>query len=624
MMLVRFATLCFLLAVTVARHGLVSSQEISLGSFTERAHNVNGELFALSERVLEIRNFEYDGLGPAVYFWIDTSPTPTAGGMGLASPWNEPACAMQLTQAADGMETVIVELPEGSSVADFAGGSFSIWCEAFSANFGEVVIPSSLEGLPGASAVDLACSAGGADNEPPAIAMTPEGYNCEPLHEDLQVRWKVVGDNNDALAIELVGRIDDDQYMAFGRSGRDDETFMEGADAVVADISLEGEFRARDLYMGVRGQCSAGEGVCPDGQFGFTNDATDVSGAADFGLTLIRYTRSLGATDVDAEVELQSGGLGAIDRVISLDEDTFIVWAIGPLSASNGFPNFHTIYPGSSGEDKDYSLNFGREVMDNCTPLVGGGGGGETELAEPFERPVLGQGDNVVEFEAHIGLSGGPRGYMAISGGRTAWGISWYLNGYIVPELELRRGTTYRFLVNGGDDPATSSVYHPLYITDSIAGGYAGLTAEERKEETVFAGIDIITETEQGVTEFEPTAVGPICSYTAGDDTMAAFENLSDYDTYFATLDSSCADDMNITSAAGVLEFAPDENTPDLLYYQCVTHQNLGWKINIVNADGTSNADGPSNEDETSGTKAATHIHFGLMALAFVLAIAGL
>jgi len=380
-----------------------------------------------------------------------------------------------------------------------------------------------------------------------------------------------------------VGRIDDDQYMAFGRSGRDDETFMEGADAVVADISLDGEFRARDLYMGVRAQCSAGTGVCPDGQFGFTDDATDVSGEADFGLTLIRYTRSLSATDVDAELELQSGGLGAIDRVISLDEDTFIVWAIGPLSPSNGFPNFHTIYPGSSGEDKDYSLNFGREVTDNCTPLVGAGGG-ETELAEPFERPVLGQGDNVVEFEAHIGLSGGPRGYLAISGGRTAWGISWYLNGYIVPELELRRGTTYRFLVNGGDDPAIGSVYHPLYITDSIAGGYAGLTAEERKQETVFAGLNILTETEQGVTEFEPTAIGPICSYTAGPDTMAAFENLSDYDIYFATLDSSCADDVSITSAAGVLEFTPDENTPDLLYYQCVTHQNLGWKINIVDA----------------------------------------
>jgi len=368
MVLVRFATLFFLLAVTVARHGRVSSQEISLGSFTERAHDVNGQVFALSERVLEIRNFEYDGQGPAVYFWIDTSPSPTAGGMGLASPWNEPPCAMQLTQAADGTETVIVELPDGSSIADYAGGSFSVWCEAFSANFGEVVIPSSLEGLPDASAVDLTCSAGGMDSGPPAIAMTPEGYNCEPLHEDLQVRWKVIGDNNDTLAIELVGRIDVDQYMAFGRSGRDDETFMEGADAVVADISLEGEFLARDLYLGVRAQCSAGTGVCPDGQFGFTNDAMDVSGEADFGLTLVRYTRSLNVIDVDVELELQSGGLGAIDRMISLDEDTFIVWAIGPLSISNDFPNFHTIYPGSSGEDKDYSLNFGREVTDNCTP----------------------------------------------------------------------------------------------------------------------------------------------------------------------------------------------------------------------------------------------------------------
>ena len=93
-----------------------SAQEINIGSFRERQHNVSGDVVALSERVLEIRNFEYDGQGPAVYFWIDTSSVPSSGGKGLVSPWNAPACGKRLGRSADGTETVRVELPEGSSL----------------------------------------------------------------------------------------------------------------------------------------------------------------------------------------------------------------------------------------------------------------------------------------------------------------------------------------------------------------------------------------------------------------------------------------------------------------------------------------------------------------------------
>jgi hypothetical protein len=64
----------------------------------------------------------------------------------------------------------------------------------------------------------------------PTIASTPEGYNCEALNEDYQVRWRVNGDN---LDIELVGDIPDEAYMAFGVSGLPDRTWMLGADIVV-------------------------------------------------------------------------------------------------------------------------------------------------------------------------------------------------------------------------------------------------------------------------------------------------------------------------------------------------------------------------------------------------------
>jgi len=175
--------------------------------------------------------------------------------------------------------------------------------------FGEFQIPSVLDGLPGADTVVLRCAdgddGGGSPTEAPTdplleetpdIAVTPDGFNCEPLHENLQVRWQVEDFN---LYMDLVGRISDDEYMAFGPSGSDNATSMLGADPVVVDIDpTDGNFRARDLYMGTRAQCSAGSGVCPDGQFTFFYDVTDVSGEQDAGLTLIRYTRPLNPNNV--------------------------------------------------------------------------------------------------------------------------------------------------------------------------------------------------------------------------------------------------------------------------------------------------------------------------------------
>ncbi len=55
--------------------------------------------------------------------------------------------------------------------------------------------------------------------------------------------------------------------------------------------------------------------------------------------------------------------------------------------------------------------------------------------------------------------------------GRPGWGIAWYVNGSLIPELVLRRGKTYTFIVEGGDDPSLQSSYHPLYITNLIGGG---------------------------------------------------------------------------------------------------------------------------------------------------------
>ena len=64
--------------------------------------------------------------------------------------------------------------------------------------------------------------------------------------------------------------------------------------------------------------------------------------------------------------------------------------------------------------------------------------------------------------------------------GRAGWGIAWYINGTLIPELIVERNKTYTFIVEGGTDPNALSNYHPLYITDSIGGGRLQNTQQER------------------------------------------------------------------------------------------------------------------------------------------------
>ena len=64
--------------------------------------------------------------------------------------------------------------------------------------------------------------------------------------------------------------------------------------------------------------------------------------------------------------------------------------------------------------------------------------------------------------------------------GRAGWGIAWYINGTLIPELIVERNKTYTFIVEGGTDSDALSNYHPLYITDSIGGGRLQNTQQER------------------------------------------------------------------------------------------------------------------------------------------------
>ena len=160
------------------------------------------------------------------------------------------------------------------------------------------------------------------------------------------------------------------------------------------------------------------------------------------------------------------------------------------------------------------------------------------------------------------------------------------MNDLLIPVIELRRGTTYTFRVSGGNNPESNAEFHPFYLTSSPFGGYIQLTPEVRAQETVYAGI-IVTKTDSdgGVLEFESTVQAPPCIYTVTDASKDASSGDSSYQDFFDTLDTSCQQNTEIIDAAAVFEFTPDDDTPDLIYYHCVTHRNLGWKIMVLDID---------------------------------------
>lgn len=70
-----------------------------------------------------------------------------------------------------------------------------------------------------------------------------------------------------------------------------------------------------------------------------------------------------------------------------------------------------------------------------------------------------------------------------MNAGKPSWGIAWYINGLLIPELTLQRGVEYTFTVEGGvggPHGNNSAKLHPFYITDSPVGGYIDQLDEDK------------------------------------------------------------------------------------------------------------------------------------------------
>nr|XP_045605289.1 protein Skeletor, isoforms B/C-like isoform X2 [Procambarus clarkii] len=507
-------------------------------------HGVTSDrIVVVDAQTFLIPNFSYDGAAPDAYFWVGKGSNP--GPSGILVP-DENGSEEPLKRYSG--KTIVITLPGDLTVfdIDFLG----VWCRAFHANFGHVRIPKSL-------------------NVPPSLKMlgvAPQTkLNCEVLWDDLalEVRWAVAGES---IVMQLVARISDGQYMSFGTSGSLTRSVMVGGDVVVAWLDqTTGRGVAEDYHLTAKAQCQGGQGSCPDEKLtGGSNNVRLLNAALINDFTMLTFQRPLRAVDRH-------------DAAILTNGSQAVIWAVGPIN-SQGDTSYHSLRLRG-----DMFIDFGRTPKWNC-PLP--------EEQSSTSRPAVSKGpvkpapaapaanpwyippipcyepeDGV--FYAQIGPTGGTSGYNSITG-HVGWGISWYINGLLIPEINVVRGKSYTFVVEGGFDPEVPSRYHPFYITDDPEGGYEFKTPAERSRVKVLAGVE---QDRDGSPV--PSAYGRLCEWH--EDPNQPASTFTSFGAYQRTLKLDCQEGQ-----PGVLQWTPDANTPDTVYYQCYTHRFLGWKINVL------------------------------------------
>ncbi|XP_032682523.1 protein Skeletor, isoforms B/C isoform X2 [Odontomachus brunneus] len=504
-----------------------------LPEFSRLAHDLrSGNISILDSKTIYIPNLHYDGGGPDAYFWVGNGSEPSH--FGIKVP-NEVGSLAPL-RGYQGEDIEIV-LPGNLTVYDI--NWLAVWCVEYRHNFGYVLIPKDLDVPPALGQTKITTSS----------TPTPKQVsNCkEMLQGRVQVQWQLIGEN---VQIRVSGRIREDQYVAFGLSGREGKAEMIGGDVVVIGYDNKtGEFIAEDYYMSDIAQCDGKKGVCPDKRIGGRNDAVLVNGERKNGITTVTYTRPLRTNEP------------VKDRMIP-EAETSVIAAIGPLN-SRGEANAHERFDKTT---EDIRIDFTSRNVHECTNSLYNIP--DAPDLKPWTPAVINDKDI---FSVKIGPTGAKRGYSQITG-TPSWGIAWYINDLLIPEITVERGQTYTFIVEGGNDSANPARYHPFYITSSPEGGFGQKNEKERMEQKVFAGVKYDP---NGYPY--PTAAGRYCEWART--SVDSADNYETFDSFFRTLELKCD-----KGEPAKLVWTVEEDTPDLIYYQCYSHNYLGWKINVVDA----------------------------------------
>ncbi|XP_057663015.1 protein Skeletor, isoforms B/C isoform X1 [Diorhabda carinulata] len=510
-----------------------------LPEFKRLAHGLRSDnISILDAKTFYIPNLHYDGAGPDAYFWVGNGSEPTSFGIKVPNEMG----SLDPLRGYQG-EDIEIQLPGLLTVYDIDW--LAVWCVQYRHNFGHVHIPKD---------IDVPPALGQTKVSPPwwynPTSTTPRTIppaNCrEFLDKRLQVRWQI---EDDFVDIILTAKIPEDQYIAFGLSGASGKPQMVGGDVIVAFYDMETDtFHAEDYYISHTAQCDGKQGVCPDERIGGRNDVTLISGSRDNGITSIKIRRPLKTNEA------------IHDQPIPLQGSVSVIAAFGPLNSLKE-ANAH------NADDKtteDSRIDFSNYEDHDCTIDLEDLG---TQNGPKPWKPAVIIGETI--FNARLGPAGGKRGYTAITG-QPSWGIAWYLNDLLIPEITLERGQTYTFVVEGGDDSTNPARYHPFYITDSKEGGFGQKSREDQRKQKVFAGIEYNEEDYP-----YPSLAGRYCEWTHKSvDRSAESET---FDEFIKTLRLECDQ-----GEPAYLNWTVPSDAPDLLYYQCYTHTNLGWKIHIV------------------------------------------
>ncbi|XP_038046212.1 protein Skeletor, isoforms B/C-like isoform X2 [Patiria miniata] len=491
----------------------------NLGALPTKAHDVKADaVYILDAKTFFFVNFFYDGAGPDTYFWAGKTVDPDANGFPLI--WKTGDNQIIPSGTVFSGENVTVRMPPDMTVFDIT--YVSVWCQQAKADFGSIKFnPDVL-------------------NIPPFLGRDEmsELPNCAVMIDDeFQASWMVSGSS---ITVRLSGRVAKGQYLAFGISGSTTRTLMDGSDVAVVWEKEDGSTGVVDYNLHSKQQCTLrGDervGACEDTAFGGTENVDFVAYSDVDGIKHFTYTRLLDTGD-------------SIDKVILTDQEMYISWALGSINP-DGRVAKHIKAPLG-----DVKLNFG-SASSSCPPF-------KLTLTPPPDRPGWPKQRINLEEElrVEIGQNGGKRGYESVTG-KVGWGIAWYVNGRLIPEIHVVRGVNYTFTVFGGDDPDQSARYHPFYLTNDTVGGYAQQTEDEKRYVAIYSG----------------PHTGPYCEWKVRVPGTSP-DQYNNFAEYKASLVLAC-DDPN--AAGTTFSWMPDANTPDVVYYQCYTHRFLGWKIFVT------------------------------------------
>jgi len=228
-------------------------------------------------------------------------------------------------------------------------------------------------------------------------------------------------------------------------------------------------------------------------------------------------------------------------------------------------PSFHHTYT-----RQHTQIDFtSKEKVNTCFPFTSN----RKETFTPWNiNPIFNPTKR--SFSARLGPAGGKRGYSGQTG-LPSGSLAWYVEGFLAPVIYLRRGLTYTFKVEGGNNPRSAEFYHPFIITDEPVGGYYRMSEKQRSEIRVLAGVKFTRRHVPNPVD----NVGRKCVWEHGpggdrrrDDEFKTFSEFRN------SLGLSCEED----SEPALLQVTPNITWPDVVYYNSYTTPYMGWKIHIV------------------------------------------